>query len=90
MCDIYAKKVKVNSTVKSVFREYIDVSCNASFLKAGSKLILPKFIIYQIAIDEDLGLPEAEKAIKKSFMKIFSSPVDQNMFDVLQNIFLQL
>ncbi|RGB38901.1 hypothetical protein C1646_755124 [Rhizophagus diaphanus] len=58
---------KVTSTVKSIFREYVE-----------------------IAIDEDLGLEKAEKAVRESFTKTFPSTTDQNMFDIIQFIFLQL
>ncbi|CAB4486220.1 unnamed protein product [Rhizophagus irregularis] len=67
MCDIHMMKAKVTSTVKSIFREYVE-----------------------IAIDEDLGLEKAEKAVRESFTKTFPSTTDQNMFDIIQFIFLQL
>ncbi|CAG8546711.1 346_t:CDS:10 [Paraglomus brasilianum] len=85
--DLQVKKFS-RDTLTSLRKKMCDMYAVKVKVTSAMKSIFREYI--EIAIDEDLGLPEAEKAIKKSFTKTFSNPVDQNMFDMLQNIFLQL
>ncbi|CAI2191868.1 2072_t:CDS:10, partial [Funneliformis geosporum] len=41
-------------------------------------------------LDEDLGLKEAKKAVIRTFAKSFEDPADQEKFDRMQIVFLQL
>ncbi|CAG8672561.1 1180_t:CDS:2, partial [Acaulospora morrowiae] len=44
----------------------------------------------ETALDDDLGLGEAEKAIEGSFTKSFQDTTDQKKFEIMRFIFLQL
>jgi len=47
-------------------------------------------MMYQTALDEDLGLKEAERIVEQSFTKTFNDPVDRKKFERMRFIFLQL
>ena len=42
------------------------------------------------ALDEDLGLKEAERSVERLFTKSFDNPIDQKRFERIRFIFLQL
>jgi len=54
----------------------------------GVKTIFRECI--EIALDEDLGLKEAEKTVERSFTKSFDDPIDQKKFERMRFVFLQL
>ncbi|CAG8583882.1 3728_t:CDS:10 [Funneliformis caledonium] len=47
-------------------------------------------VLPNIALDEDLSLEDAEKAIEGSFAKSFQDTTDQKKFEIMRFIFLQL
>ncbi|RUP43074.1 hypothetical protein BC936DRAFT_137663 [Jimgerdemannia flammicorona] len=87
LCDTYIVKKKVASDVKAMFREYLEVLYQLIVLWK-SHFILKKNPL--TALDEDLGVEEAEKLLKRSFTKTFANPADQKDFDTMQFVFLQL
>ncbi|CAG8716387.1 10766_t:CDS:2, partial [Funneliformis mosseae] len=59
--------MKVASSVKAIFREYLET-----------------------VIDKDLRLKETKKSLIRLFTKSFENPADQEKFDRMQIVFLQL
>ncbi|CAG8613921.1 7065_t:CDS:2, partial [Acaulospora morrowiae] len=85
--DLQVKKFSRN-TLTSLRKNMCDIHASKVKVTSAINSIFREYV--EIAIDEDLGLEKAEKAIKESFTKKFPNPTDQEMFDIMQLIFLQL